>query len=319
VIDPEGDYRTLEPLPGVVILGGTHEPPQLTDVAEAVRHPDMSVVIDLSHLPQEQKVKYLYTLLPTLAAIRRRTGLPHRIVVDEAHYFLHEANIRDLLDLNLGAYTLVTYRLSDLHPEVRKALEIVIVKRTRDPQEVHTLAKMCKDGRCEAEWTAQLDGLSIGQAALLPGSEEAGGRFRRFELFPRLTSHIRHKAKYLDVQLIESQAFYFTSDDGTLLGSPARTLEEFGTALKMLPAHVLARHANRGDFSRWILGVFHDHLLASDMRKIEHRSILGHEHNLTNSLFKAIHDRYEFSPDTSIRPLVEEEIVREPAHMLTAA
>jgi hypothetical protein len=319
VIDPEGDYRTLEPLPGVVILGGMEEPPQLTDVAQAVRHPDMSVVIDLCRLPQEEKVKYIYTLLPTLAAIRRRTGLPHRIVVDEAHYFLHEPNIRDLLDLNLGAYTLVTYRLSDLHPEVRKALEIMIVKRTTDPQEVQSLVKMCKDGRCEAEWTKQLDALAIGQAALLPGSDEALGHFRCFELFPRLTSHIRHKAKYLDVQLVESQAFYFTANDGSQLGSPARTLKEFSAALKILPAHVLARHANRGDFSRWITGVFHDHLLASDMRKIEHRSMLGHEHNLANALFKAIHDRYEFSSDTSIRPLVEEEIVSEPAHMLTAA
>ena len=42
VIDPEGDYRTLEPLPGVVILGGDDSPPQLPDVAQAVRHPDMS-------------------------------------------------------------------------------------------------------------------------------------------------------------------------------------------------------------------------------------------------------------------------------------
>ena len=71
-----------------------------------------------------------------LAAIRRRTGLPHRIVVDEAHYFLHEPNIRELLDLDLGAYTLVTYRLSDLHPDVRKALELLIVKRMTDPQEI---------------------------------------------------------------------------------------------------------------------------------------------------------------------------------------
>src|SRR5581483_4929109 len=209
VIDAEGDYRTLEPLPGVVIMGGTDEPPQLPDLAQAVRHPDMSVVIDLSHLKQPEKVKYLYTVLPMLAAIRRTTGLPHRIVVDEAHYFLHEPNIRDLLDLNLGAYTFVTYRLSDLHPEVRKALEIVLVKRTTDPQEVESLVKMCKDGRCESEWTAQLAALTIGQAALLPGSDEALGRFRRIELFPRLTSHVRHKAKYLNVQLVESQAFYF--------------------------------------------------------------------------------------------------------------
>ena len=129
VIDPEGDYRTLEPLPGVVILGGSDSPPELLDVAQVVRHPDMSVVIDLSHVAQPEKVKYLYTLLPMLAAIRRSRGLPHRIVVDEAHYFLHEPKVRELLDFTLGAYTLVTYRLSDLHPDVRNAVEVLILKR----------------------------------------------------------------------------------------------------------------------------------------------------------------------------------------------
>ena len=301
VIDPEGDYRTLEPLPGVVILGGTESLPQLADVAEAVRHPDMSVVIDLSHVEHPAKVEYLYTLLPLLAAIRRTTGLPHRIVVDEAHYFLHEPNIRNLLDLNLGAYTLVTYRLRDLHPEVRRAMEILVAKRITDPQEVHSIVKMARDGRTEPEWRAELDNISFSQAALLPGAREAEGRFRRFELFPRLTSHIRHKAKYLDVQLIEEQAFVFSADDGRGIGTPARTLKEFCSSLKTVPVNVLGGHAHRGDFSRWIDGVFHDQLLASAMRKIEERYKLGHEHHLVNSLLKAVSDRYEFSSPVSTK------------------
>jgi hydroxymethylpyrimidine pyrophosphatase-like HAD family hydrolase len=296
VIDPEGDYRTLEPLPGVVILGGDDSPPQLPDVAQAVRHPDMSVVIDLSHVSHSEKVNYLYTLLPTLAAIRRTTGLPHRIVVDEAHYFLHEPNIRSLLDLNLGAYTLVTYRLSDLHPDVRAALEVLVVKRITDPQEVQTLVGMAKYGKVEAEWAAILEKLTISQAALLPGVSEAQGRLRRFELLPRMTSHVRHKAKYLDVQLIAEQAFVFTAKDGTRAGASARSLKEFSFLLKRCPASVLGAHAERGDFSRWIAGVFHDHLLASDLRKIEQRYRLGHERSLADSLVKAIHERYEFSP-----------------------
>ena len=135
----------------------------------------------------------------------------------------------------------------------------------------------------------------IFQAALLPGAEEAQGRLWRFELFPRLTSHVRHKAKYLNVQLIEEQAFVFTADDGRRLGEPARTLKEFPSLLKVRPADVVGCHARRGDFSRWIAGVFHDHLLASDMRKIEQRYRVGHERNLADSLVKAIHDRYEFS------------------------
>lgn len=144
VIDPEGDYRTLESLPGVVVFGGDDPPPELPDLTRVLRHPDMSAVIDLSHVPYQEKVSYLKSLLPMLANVRRATGLPHRIVIDEAHYFLHEPNVRELLDLTLGAYTLVTYRLSDLHPDLRKAIEGVIVKRTTDPRELQTLPR---DGR----------------------------------------------------------------------------------------------------------------------------------------------------------------------------
>lgn len=294
VIDPEGDYRTLDSLPGVVILGGDDSPPQLPEVAQAVRHPDMSVVIDISHVAQQEKVKYLYTLLPMLAAIRRRTGLPHRIVVDEAHYFLHEPNIGELLDFSLGAYTLVTYRISDLHPDVRKAAEVIIVKRISEPEEVRTLVEMVTGQQIESEWKNTLGTLSISQAALLPRTPEAHGQLRKFQLLPRLTSHVRHKAKYLDVQLIEEQAFVFTNINGKPMGPPARTLKEFSSMLKIYPANILGNHARRGDFSSWITGVFHDHLLASDMRKIEQRCRAEHENNLAKSLVKAIQERYDF-------------------------
>ena len=148
IIDAEGDYRTLESLPGVVVFGGDNPVPELPDLSRVLRHPYMSVIIDLSHVPYREKVDYLNTLLPMLASLRRITGLPHRIVVDEAHYFLHEPNVRDLVDLDLGAYTLVTYRISDLHSDLRKAIEGIIVKRTTDLREVRTLLEMAGNPNC---------------------------------------------------------------------------------------------------------------------------------------------------------------------------
>ena len=296
LIDPEGDYRTLESLPGVVIFTGEDSPPDLPDVARALQHPDMSVIIDLSHIAYEEKVQYLYVLLPMLAALRRTTGLPHRIVLDEAHYFLHEPNVKDLLDLNLGAYTLVTYRLSDLHPDVRKAVEAIVVKRITDPAEVHALVAMAGHPSLENDWRATLGQLKIGEAAILPHAKEAHGGLRRFDLLPRLTSHVRHKAKYLDIQLVREQGFVFTQD-GRPIGSPVRALKEFIAPLKVLPLSVLAAHARRGDFSNWLASVFHDHLLASDVRKIEQRFKQGHTQNLPDLLIRAIEQHYEFSPE----------------------
>lgn len=304
VIDPEGDYRTLESLPGVVVFGGEDPPPELPDLARVLRHPDMSSVVDLSHAPFPEKVNYLKSLLPMLAAVRRSTGLPHRIVIDEAHYFLHEPNVRDLLDLTLGAYTLVTYRLSDLHPALRKAIEAVIVKRTTEPCEVQMLLELAGTKGNASEWKSILASLEMSQAVLLPGIEEAEGNLVKFELFERVTPHVRHKAKYLDVRLVMEQGFVFT-ENGKSLGAPARTLKEFVSELANFPPAVLNEHAHRGDFSRWIADVFRDHFLASDIRKVEQRFRLGHIRDLSDSLVKLIQERYEVSPNsitTSLKP-----------------
>jgi hypothetical protein len=301
VIDPEGDYRTLETLPGVVVFGGEDPPPELPDLARVLRHPDMSVVIDLSHAPYGDKVSYLKSLLPMLAATRRTTGLPHRIVIDEAHYFLHEPNARELLDLTLGAYTLVTYRMSDVHPDLRRAIEGVIVKRTTEPRELQTLVEILNaNGNTEMTKTI-LASLAMDEAVLLPGIEEAGGNALKFKLFPRLTSHVRHKAKYLDVQLLVEQGFSFTENGRTVAG-PARTLKEFLALLANAPAECVAGHAHRGDFSLWIGNVFHDHALASEIRKVEQRFRIGHIRDLSNSIAKLIQERYEFSAEQIREP-----------------
>src|SRR5437870_2866635 len=85
------------------------------------------------------------------------------------------------------------------------------------------------------------------EAALLPGAEEAHGRVRRFRLAPRLTAHVRHRTKYLDMPVLDAQAFVFTGDGRS--GARARTLKEFTGVLAALPAERLVGHLKRRDFS----------------------------------------------------------------------
>ena len=127
VIDPEGDYRALEALPGVAVLGGEDPPPTPRDLLRALRYPDRSVVIDLSHVPHDEKIEYIRAVLPALNVMRRRTGLPHRIVLDEAHYFLHDAKAHHLLDLETNGYIVATYCASRLPAELLAGTEVMIV------------------------------------------------------------------------------------------------------------------------------------------------------------------------------------------------
>jgi hydroxymethylpyrimidine pyrophosphatase-like HAD family hydrolase len=273
IIDPEGDYGGLESLPGVLVLEGGKQPPDMADVAYAIRHFDFSVVVDLSRVQLQEKLIYLKTLLPMLAFIRRTTGLPHRIVVDEAHYFLREPDIKQLLDLQLGAYTIVTYRPSDLHPDFRSAIDLVLAKRLTSIDEVNALRAIVTEARVGIGDTAILGALAADEAIVARrGTDE---QLRRFTLTPRLTTHVRHRENYFDFDVVGGQEFLFT-ENGKPMGPPARSLKEFGALLQGHAANSTGDHARRGDFSRWIADVFQDYLLASQVRKIEQQYRLSH-------------------------------------------
>ncbi|MEO6786842.1 MAG: HAD family hydrolase, partial [Chthoniobacteraceae bacterium] len=143
IIDPEGDYATLESLRGVVVFGGDEPPPRLSDVARALRHPDTSIVIDLSAITHLEKLAYVRELLPMLASLRRSTGMPHWIVLDEAHYFLHPQEGAHRVDLDLSGYVLITFRPSHLDPKILAAAETIIATPLTDPSEARALIALC--------------------------------------------------------------------------------------------------------------------------------------------------------------------------------
>jgi hydroxymethylpyrimidine pyrophosphatase-like HAD family hydrolase len=240
VIDPEGDYGALEALPGVVVFGGDEPPPRLSDVARALRYPDISVVIDLSQSMHAEKVDYLSALLPMVAELRRNTGQPHWIVVDEAHYFLHEPDFRQRVDIELAGYMLVTHRVSNLPPDLLKEVESIIVTQITDPREAHALTTMYGRAGEEAEWESLLKGLTVQEAALLPRVDAPARMLQKFNVAARMTPHVRHRSKYLEVPMLEHHGFVFTCN-GNPVGSSARTLNESVWGRKRMGSHLNIR------------------------------------------------------------------------------
>ena len=291
IIDPEGDYRSLEALPTVITLGGDDPPPRARDLVRALRHPDVSVIVDLSKISHREKCEYLSTLLPSLVTLRRRTGLPHKILLDEAHYFLAGKDSCDCIDSELAGYILVTYRVSALEPSIRTAADnVVIVTRETDPIEAEALRALCHPPPAAAQPPIFAD-LATNEAALLTGAEEAHGQIRRFQLAPRLTAHVRHQTKYLDMPVAEGQAFVFATDGRS--GPRARTLKTFTGFLITMPGDRLEAHLRRHDFSRWIKDVFRDHPLAAHLRGIETRVDTDEAHDVAEAIAQAIRARYE--------------------------
>jgi len=296
VIDPEGDYSSLEGLPGVTVLGGEDALPKPRELLRALRYPDRSVVIDLSRLLHDEKIHYVRSLLPALNVLRRRTGLPHRILLDEAHYYLHDADAPQLLDFERNGYTIVTYCASRLPPELLRNTDVMIVTCESNPSEMEALRARCA-GRAEMEascW-AMLGHLKIGQAVALPVTEEAGGELRLFSIAPRLTLHVRHREKYVDVPVSAQRAFVFTANGQ--MAHQSRTLRQFVFTLEHTPPPLLAGYIARGDFSRWIGDVFGDQALAAELKTLEQRFRTGPRDDAVPEIAGAVRSRYDLAED----------------------
>jgi hydroxymethylpyrimidine pyrophosphatase-like HAD family hydrolase len=292
VIDPEGDYGSLESLPSVVILGGEDPLPRARELARVLRYPDVSVVVDLSKLSHRDKGDYLRTLLPYLSALRRRTGLPHKILVDEAHYYLHSPDCLSVIDPELAGYIIVTYRISGLAPAVRERCSgLVLVTRETDQKEVALLLELCAPAPGVRVPEATLARLAVNEAALLPGSDESHGTVRPFSLAPRVTTHVRHRIKYLDMPVPEPEAFVFTENRRP--GPRVRTLKDFMGLLASLPPASIEGHLARHDFSRWIGDVFRDQPLASHIHEVEAREGSEDAADIAADIAQAIRARYD--------------------------
>ncbi|MET0214037.1 MAG: HAD hydrolase family protein, partial [Vicinamibacterales bacterium] len=294
VIDPEGDYSSLEGLPGVTVLGREDPPPTPRELLRALRYPDRSVIVDLSHQAHDEKMLYIQGLLPALNVLRRQTGLPHRIVLDEAHYYLHE-NAHHLLDFDRNGYTVITYCASSLPSSLLEATEVMIVTCQSNPAELEALRRYC--ARCKTvdvtRWS-MLGHLKLGQAVALPLTEESGGELRPFTVAPRLTPHVRHREKYVDVPVSPQQAFVFARH-GQPTEHRSRTLRQFVRELEHTSDGMLDGYLVRGDFSRWIDGVFGDHALAEELRRLEERHRTASRTDTLAEIVATIRARYDLA------------------------
>jgi hypothetical protein len=230
--------------------------------------------------------------------MRRRRGLPHRIILDEAHYFLHDALATELLDLDFNGYTVVTYWPSQLPPQLIAATVVILVTRDSNPAEGEMLRAHCQ-GRKHMDasiWTVLRD-LPINEAVALPGTEEAGTELRTFVVGERLTPHVRHRQKYVDVPVNDSHAFVFEAA-GPGGGALAHTLREFVGLIEARDAPAADGYLRRGDFSRWIADVFGDHALSRDVHEYEERYAGGGAPDALERIAEAIRSRYDLSDES---------------------
>jgi hydroxymethylpyrimidine pyrophosphatase-like HAD family hydrolase len=251
VVDPEGDHVPLGVLRAVTVVSG-EQLPDPVEVPALYVQGQTSIVLDLSRLDPTGREHYLRELWPAVADQRAQTGLPHWLVLEEAQN-LHWCRTTDnghRDGFGQWGLCLVSYRPEQIAPEL--------------------LTRM--------EWRVHLS--TGGRSALLTPPQGAPYPLR---LGRRATRHVRHWHKYVDSPLPEQRRFFFHPTDHSP-APVAANLREFVTALSTVPDEVIAFHAGRGDFSRWLGGVYRDHVLASLVATTEHDLLAHHDPDRTRRL-----------------------------------
>lgn len=236
VFDVEGDHVPLGALHGVISLGGKGPLPPPDTVATLLAHGMGSVVVDLSLHPDEVKRSYARDLLATLHATRNETGIPHWLIVEEAHLLLPSGAegwwCSDDTQVGICA---ITYR-----PDL-----------------------LCRRMSSRSDYHVHLDHQFGGT---LDGPDGQPGR--RFVPLKGYAAHIRHRHKYQVGQLPANRRFYFRTRHG-LTGRTAGNLSEFASEIANATAGVLRHHAPHNDFSRWLGDLWRDSAFIEGVQEIE--------------------------------------------------
>jgi hydroxymethylpyrimidine pyrophosphatase-like HAD family hydrolase len=246
VLDMEGDHIGLDRLHDTVVLG-EHGLPTVTELLSVVRQQAISVVVDMSAISEPAKIDYLRTLAGAIDETRAATGLPHWILVDEAHVALSEGGTTaDVFRPQDRGYCLVTYRPDQLTPAALAAVD-------------YTLTVTGPDRGTGGEYT---------RGPMTATLRELGGLEQSFVVANRRTPHRRHWHKYAAFALPSHRWFYFRHPDEGPAGTAAN-VEEFARQLAEADPKVVEFHLLRGDFSRWFGSTIRDRHLTDLAAAVE--------------------------------------------------
>ncbi|MGH7278470.1 MAG: HAD hydrolase family protein, partial [Candidatus Rokuibacteriota bacterium] len=273
LLDPEGDYSTLGDLKGVIVVGGKAEGelPSSDELHQLLRHPGTSPILDLSALSRAEKVDYATKVLATIAAARGVSGLPHWLLIDEAHHLLPRegSSAEELLRPGTEAVCMITLSVDDLGRGVRPLFN-ALASTDVDAFRV-ALATLEREGApvrgLPADGLAGHGPLERRHAVLgWVGPDEA--RAVTFEVGRRRVEHRRHVRKYTEGELPPDRSFYFRGPKGEL-NLRAANLLRFCELAEGVDDATWAHHLAEGAYSTWIRDKIKDPELAEAIAEVE--------------------------------------------------
>ena len=259
LVDPEGDY---EDFANAVVLGDRLRPPSAEEVLQLLDHPADSASANLLGLANEDRPAYFAGLLARLDELRARSGRPHWIAVDEAHYQLPAG--WDLAALgvtaNLGELLLVTVHPDHIARAVLDQVTMVVAVGDEAEQTLGAFARAID----VAPPMMPAKHSSTGEAVVW---QRPAARASWVRTVPPRAEHHRHVRKYARGEIDPWHSFYFRGPCGRL-NLRAQNLALFVQIAEGIDDETWLFHLRRGDYTDWFRDVIKDDELAHEAADI---------------------------------------------------
>ena len=263
VVDPEGDYSTLE---GAVVLGDTQQAPTVEGTLDLLEKPRPDAVINLVGIPIEHRPAFSDSLLPRLQELRARTGRPHWIVVDETHHLMpttwHPAAMT--LPQQLEGMVLITVHPDSVAKALLSAVDLVLAVGESPEKTIGDFCEAVGDRPPEMSPTT-LEPLEV--LAWWRRSHDPPVRVR---CIPQRSERRRHSRKYAEGNLGPERSFHFRGAEGKL-NLRAQNLNLFLQIADGVDDETWMHHLRQRDYSEWFRTFIKDPDLAGEVEQVEQR------------------------------------------------
>ncbi len=266
IIDPEGDYGTLD---DIITLGSRLRAPRVEEILDVLADPSVNVVVNLLGISLSDRPEFFVDLFPHLQAMRARRGRPHWILVDEVHHLLPPAwgLASSMLPQRLGETILVTVHPSQVAGQILRLVDIAVAVG-RSPES--TLAEFAT---AVGDASPHTPAPSDKRGEVIAWFRSAGTRPVRLRVVPARSERLRHLRKYAEGNL-GPKSFFFRGPHGRLR-LRAQNLVAFCDLATGVDDETWLFHLRDRHYSEWLRLVIKDEDLAREVASIERATDLS--------------------------------------------